>query len=48
MQDGEYSNDFDWNTDDELEIENFTLSTSSSLTVGGEAIVISGEVTFVH
>ncbi|XP_068334254.1 DNA (cytosine-5)-methyltransferase DRM2-like [Pyrus communis] len=40
--DGEYSNDFDWNTDDELEIENFTLSTSS-LTVGGEAFVISGE-----
>ncbi|KAM1712651.1 hypothetical protein ACFX12_023505 [Malus domestica] len=41
--DGEDSNDFDWNTDDELEIENFTLSTSSSLTVGGEAIVRSGE-----
>lgn len=49
MQDGNTSgedgNDIDWNTEDELEIDNFTLSSSSSLTVpGGEAVVGCGEV----
>ncbi|KAH0984852.1 hypothetical protein GBA52_012029 [Prunus armeniaca] len=41
---GEDGNDIDWNTEDELEIDNFTLSSSSSLTVpGGEAVVGCGE-----
>ncbi|BBH08963.1 domains rearranged methyltransferase 2 [Prunus dulcis] len=41
---GEDGNDIDWSTEDELEIESFTLSSSSSLTVPGrEAIVGSGE-----
>lgn len=38
-------NDIDWNTDDELESENFTLSPSSSFILpGGEANVVYGEV----
>lgn len=51
VQDGSSSgvedNDIDWNTEDELELENFTLSPSSSLVLtGGEATAFfSGEVT---
>jgi hypothetical protein len=34
-----------WNTDDELEIDNFSLSSNSSLTPpNGEAVACSGEV----
>jgi hypothetical protein len=34
-----------WNTDDELEIDNFSLSSNSSLTLpNGEAVACSGEV----
>ena len=37
-------NDIDWNTEDELEFENFTLSPSSSVILpGGEANVVFGE-----
>ena len=50
VQDGSSSgvedNDIDWNTEDELELENFTLSHSSSLVLtGSEANAVSGEVT---
>ncbi|KAL7190362.1 hypothetical protein ACSBR2_022607 [Camellia fascicularis] len=41
---GEASDNIDWDTDDELEIQNFPLPSSSSLTnPGGEAIVGAGE-----
>jgi hypothetical protein len=51
VQDGSTSsvdgNDIDWNTEDELELDNFTLSPSLSLIhPGGEANVVSWEVNF--
>ena len=49
MQDGnasgEESDKIDWDTDDELEIQNIPLPSNSSLTFpGGEAISGNGEV----
>ncbi|KAL6134380.1 hypothetical protein ACLB2K_066612 [Fragaria x ananassa] len=42
---GVEDNEMDWNTEDELELENFTLSHSSSLVLtGGKATAVSGEV----
>ncbi|XP_028094147.1 DNA (cytosine-5)-methyltransferase DRM2-like isoform X5 [Camellia sinensis] len=41
---GEESDNIDWDTEDELEIQNFPLSSCSTLTnPGGEAIVCAGE-----
>ncbi|PRQ50756.1 putative DNA (cytosine-5-)-methyltransferase [Rosa chinensis] len=41
---GVEDNDIDWNTEDELELDNFTLSPCSSLLLtGGEANAFSGE-----
>ena len=50
-QDGDASgvegDNCDWNTEDELEIDNFSLSSSSSLTPPNEEVVAgSGEVNF--
>ncbi|GMP29291.1 hypothetical protein CsSME_00004462 [Camellia sinensis var. sinensis] len=44
---GEESDNIDWDTEDELEIQNFPLSSCSTLTnPGGEAIVCAGEASF--
>ena len=40
------SENFDWNTEDELEIENFQSSSSCLTVPNGEALTGSGEVSF--